>query len=347
MQLNSLGNIKGINPLLWLEEESHPVFLSSRIRIARNIANLPFPHWAKREELERVVKIVYDAWEKHNFPFLFFFPLKELSPSERNLFAELHLISREFARGESEGRALLISPDASLSVLLNEEDHIRISALGKGENFQLAMGRAFQLEEYWAKEIGFARSPRLGFLTASPSNLGTGIRFSTIAHLPALTLLKGRDYIEKELLPNIEVRGLLGEGSKPIGFLYQISTRRTMGIKLEESIKEMEKAIFILEEKEREERKLLLKKTNIGEKIEDAYAQLSSASHLSTYTATQLLSLLRLASAEKIIPIPLQKIDVLIFLIRPTAIQFFSRRKMKVEERDRQRANLLRENLVL
>ncbi|MBC7329671.1 hypothetical protein H5T88_04850 [bacterium] len=343
--MNSLKNIRGINPLLWLEGESDPIFLSSRIRIARNIANLPFPQWAKREELERVVKIVYDAWEKRNFPFLFFFPLQELSPSEKNLFAELHLISREFARGESEGRALLISPDASLSVLLNEEDHIRISALGKGKNLHLAIRRAFQLEEYWAKEIGFAHSPRLGFLTASPSNLGTGIRFSSIAHLPALTLLRGRNYIEN-LLADMEIRGLLGEGSEPMGFLYQISTRRTLGIKLEESLKEIETAISILDEKEREERELLLKRTTIKERIEDAYARLSSASHFSTYTATQLLSILRLASAEDIIPIPMEKIDILLFLIRPTTIQFFFGRKMKVEERDKQRANLLRDNLL-
>ena len=342
-----MENIRGINPLLWLEGESDQVFLSSRVRIARNIANLPFPHWAKREELERVVRVVYEIWKKQNFPFLFFFPLKELSPSEKSLFAELHLISREFARGESDGRALLISPDASLSVLINEEDHIRISALAKGKNPQLAMGRAFQLEEYWAKEIGFAHSPSLGFLTASPSNLGTGLRLSTIAHLPALTLLKGRNYIEKELLPNMEVRGLLGEGSEPIGFLYQISTKKTLGIKLETSVKEIKDAISILEEKERGERKLLLRKTNIVEKIEDAYALLSSTSHFSTYTATQLLSLLRLASAEEIVSIPLQKIDVLLFLVRPTAIQFLLGRKMKVEERDKQRANLLRENLFL
>jgi protein arginine kinase len=345
MQLNPLINIKGINPLLWLEGESDPIFLSSRIRIARNIANLPFPHWAKMEELEKVLKLVYDAWKKRNFPFLFFFPLQELSPSERNLFAELHLISREFARGESEGRALLISPDASLSVLLNEEDHIRISALGKGKNLQLAMRRAFQLEEYWAKEIGFAHSPRLGFLTASPSNLGTGIRFSSIAHLPALTLLKGRDYIEK-LLADMEIRGLLGEGSEPIGFLYQISTRKTLGIKFEKSFKEIEEAVSIIEKEEREEREILFKRTNIEERIENAYARLSSASHLSTYTATQLLSILRLASAERLIPIPMEKIDILLFLIRPTAIQFFSGRKMKVEERDKERANLLRKNIL-
>jgi protein-arginine kinase len=157
--------------------------------------------------------------------------------------------------------------------------------------------------------------------------------------------LKGRDYIEK-LLADMEIRGLLGEGSEPIGFLYQISTRRTLGIKLEESIKEIENGISIIEDREKEERNHLFKRTNIEERIEDAYALISSASHLSTYTATQLLSILRLASAERLIHIPLEKIDILLFLIRPTAIQFFSGRKMKVEERDKQRANLLREIIL-
>ncbi|MGB9877666.1 MAG: hypothetical protein ACPLPS_07855 [bacterium] len=340
-------NIKGVNPLLWLEGESHPIFLSSRIRIARNIAHLPYPHLAKREELEKVVDIVEDVWKNHNFPFLLLFPMMELSPSEKNLFAELHLISREFARRESEARALFISPDASLSVMINEEDHIRISALGRSKNLQLAMERAFQLERNWSEKIEFSHSPRLGFLTASPLNSGTGMRLSTIAHLPALTLLKGRDYIEKELLPEMEIRGLLGEGSEPIGFLFQVSTKKSIGIKKEESVQEMEKAISLLEEKEREERKLLLKKTDMEKKIEDAYALLRSASHLSTYTATQLLSFLRLASAEGILPFPLQKIDILLFLIRPTVLQFLQGEKLKLEERDRRRAVLLRETLGL
>lgn len=268
-----------------------------------------------------------------------------LSPLEKNLFAELHLISREFARAGTEGRALLISPDASLSVMLNEEDHIRISALEKGKELERAMRRAYKLEGSWREDIKFAHSPETGFVTASPSNSGTGLRLSFIAHLPALNLRKGRDFIEKQLLPNMEIRGLLGEGSTPLGFFFQISTRKTLGISELESLEEINSAMRILEEREMEERDSLFKGDAIIEKIEDAYAHLRSTTSLSTYSATQLLSLLRLASARGIIPISLEKIDALLFLIRPTTLQFLKGRKMKIEERDKERARLIRENL--
>lgn len=347
MGLYSLINIRGIAPLLWLEGKSHPIFLSSRTRIARNIQGLAFPHLARVEELSRVVEIVEGVWRENNFPYLLFFPLMLLSPSEKNLLAELHLISREFARAETEGRALLISPDASLSVMLNEEDHIRISALGRGDELEWAMRRAYKLEEIWSGKIDFAYSPSKGFLTTSPSNTGTGLRLSVIAHLPALNLLKGREFIEEQLLPDMEIRGLLGEGSTPLGFFFQISTKKTLGVTAEKSLREMVSTMRIIEERETSERDKLFKREAFIDEIEDAYAQLRSATSLSTYSATQLLSLLRLASARGIIPIPLDIIDLLLFLIRPTAIQFLKGQKMKIEERDKERAKLIKETLKI
>lgn len=345
MECYSLINIKGIAPLLWLEGESHPAFLSYRARIARNLANLPFPHLSVKENLDKVIQAVEEVWEKNNFPYLLFLPLMTLSPSERHLFAELHLISRQFARGETEGRALLISPDASLSVMLNEEDHIRIAALGK--DLQWTMGRAYKLESAWGKELEFAYTSQSGFITASPSNAGTGLRLSVIAHLPGLTLRRKREFIQGQLLPHMEVRGFLGEGSEPLGFFYQISTRKISGISEEESLEEMRDALRILEEREEEEREALFKTSDIVDKIEDVYAYLRSAASLSTYSATQLLSILRLASARGIIAIPLERIDLLLFLIRPTAIQFLKKGKLKIEERDRERARLVQEALKL
>lgn len=293
--------------------------------------------------MSKVVETVEEIWQVNNFPYLLFFPLMTLAPSEKNLFAELHIISREFARAETEGRALLISPDASLSVMLNEEDHIRISALGRGKELEWVMRRAYKLEGIWSKALGFAYDNSVGFLTTSGSNLGTGLRLSVIAHLPGLTLLKGREFIEKLLLPNMEIRGLLGEGSQPLGFFFQISTKKTMGTSEEESLKEMESAMQVLEESESRERDRLFKRNEIMDEIEKAYAILTCSSLVSTYTATKLLSLLRIASTRGILPLPLERIDLLLFLIRPTAIQFLRGRKMKIEERDRERAILLRE----
>lgn len=270
-----------------------------------------------------------------------------LSPSEKNLFAEFHIISRDFARTETEGRALLISPDATLSVMLNEEDHIRISVLGRGEELEWVMRRAYKLEGIWSKAIEFAYDNSVGFLTTSRSNLGTGLRLSVIAHLPGLTLLKGRDFIDDVLLPNMEIRGFLGEGSKPLGFFFQISTKKTRETSEEGSLREMNSAMQILEKREFEARERLFKGSEIMDEIENAYALLTCSPLVSTYTATKLLSLIRIASARGIIPIPLEKIDLLLFLIRPTAIQFLRGRKMKIEERDRERAIILREVLKL
>ncbi|MBC7327570.1 hypothetical protein H5T87_05600 [bacterium] len=341
MSIYNSININGIAPLLWLEGESNPIVLSSRVRIARNIESISFPHWADKENLNKVVQIVEKAWQKENFPFLLFFPLSSLTPSEKNLFAETHLISREFARVENEGRALLISPDSSLSVMLNEEDHIRISALGKGNELERIMKKAYKLEKYWREEMKFAYSPFLGFLTASPNNIGSGLRLSYVVHLPALTLSRGRKFVEGILCPDIEVRGLFGEGSEPLGYFYQIANRRTFRIS-EEILSSMTKVISLLQEKELEERERILRNSNIIEKIEEAYAHLCSSVSLSTYSAIQLLSLIRLASAQRIIPISLEVIDILLFLIRPTVLQFYLGKKLKIRERDRERANLIK-----
>lgn len=330
--------VRGVKPL-WLEGEADPVCLSVRARLARNIRGFPFPHLATEEELDRVRALVSEAWEKGDFPFLFHFPLSFLSPLEKNAFVEMQIISREFAKAPTFGRAFFASPDGTLSIMVNEEDHLRIAVLGK--DLGRCLRRAYALEAEWGKQLPFALVEG-GYLTASPLNLGSGLRLSALLHLPALALRKGREGIGRELFSPLEIRGLLGEGSEAVGFFFQISNES--GYMNKEEIQEsMGKALRRLGERELEEREILFSKSDIVEKISLAYARLLSAESLSTYTATQLIGLIRLGSAMGILDIPLGVLDKLLFLIRPTLLQYREGRKLKIAERDRVRARMVKE----
>src|SRR5471032_1389850 len=206
------------------------IVLMTRIRLARNLAGQPFPGWAKPAQREKILDacrtaVTSTAAMKRGLAV----GVGELGELEKKILVERHLISRELS-GSKQGSGVIISKDQMFSVMINEEDHLRIQMLRSGFQLKKAWAAINEMDSALEESLDFAFSPDLGYLTACPTNLGTGMRASAMMHLPALVISSQMEKIVRAVNKlGMVVRGLFGEGSDASGSIFQISNQTTLG----------------------------------------------------------------------------------------------------------------------
>lgn len=325
------------------------IVLTSRIRLARNLSELPFPGWAKKEQrltaLETLLPVVegLDVMKKG-----FSKELHALDSLQKQVMVERHLISREHA-ARGEGSAAVIERRQSVGIMLNEEDHLRMQSIRPGLDLRAAYETLSAVDDEVADAVQYAFDPELGYLTTCPTNLGTGMRASAMLHLPALVL---SDQIGQVLQAvskiGLAVRGMFGEGSESLGNIFQISNQSTLGESEQSILERLERVISQVSKHERDAREKLLEDDPdmVCDKIGRAYGLLRHAWIIPSKEALNHLSLIRLGADlgffdNEVVPV----CDSLLMEIQPAHLQMHSGGKLSPEERDTIRAKIVRSRL--
>jgi protein arginine kinase len=340
----------------WLDASGpdSDIVLSTRIRLARNLAGLAFPGQAPAAEQDQVIQRTELALQKLSvYAPDRFIARSNLTPLKTSYLVERHLVSPDFAlpaRGSAQHRAVFVGPDETLSVMVNEEDHLRLQILASGFDLSPALAELQSFDAALGAELGYAYSETLGFLTACPTNVGTGMRASVMIHLPGLVLTREIERILRGALQvGLAVRGLFGEGTETKGNLFQISNQVALGKSEEEIVEELAKTTREVIGFERKARDYLLAhlRPEIEDKVFRAEAVLHSARLLNSSEVTNFLGLLRLGVATGLLAKPdLRLINELLILGRPANLQVYYDQELSEAERDARRAELVRARLL-
>lgn len=325
--------------------EQSDIVVSTRIRLARNIKEYPFPNKLNTKSRMELNNVIKEAIESDNKYGLRFMEMRTLARFEAASMAERHIISPEFA-SDLDGRALMLSPEEDISIMLNEEDHIRLQVMKSGFALDEAYQVANELDDMLGAKFNFAFDERIGFLTQCPTNLGTGMRASVMLHLPALTL-SGQIHklINTVSKLGLTFRGAFGEGTTAIGDMYQLSNQITLGISEEFAIKNLKAITLQLCAQERAAREEMLKDLTTEDRIFRAYGLLKWARLLSTKELMENLSFVRLGSVTGKINIPIETVNELMVSMQPATINARAGQKLPTAERDSIRANEVRTKL--
>lgn len=333
--------------MIWYKEaKDSDIIVSTRIRLARNLVKYPFPQTISKEQKSEVCEKVKNAILDSNSILSKEFSLikmKDLTPVQREALAEKHLISREMA--ESTDSSVFLSKDENMSIMLMEEDHIRLQVILGGGQLKKAWELANKVDDVLEENLDYAFSEKFGYLTACPTNTGTGMRASVMMHLPALTLTGNINKIVSQASAlGLTVRGLYGEGSKAYGNLYQISNQITLGISEDEIIEKLLNISSQIEKHEKESEKAIKNNDSICDKLWRSYGTLKFARSISSKEAKALISDVILGENMGIIDIKGKKTKTELMIESEPAL-ITSGNSLPPEERDKKRAELLRENI--
>ena len=337
----------------WLRGEGphHQIVVSSRVRLARNLRQRPFPGWAKKAERTQILEQIKPQVEalpemQDSFSEL----LQDLSALEKQVLVERHLISREHA-AKGIGSAVVMNRKQTLSIMINEEDHLRMQSIRSGLQLKNAFKLVDKVDSTLEARLDIAFDDKLGYLTACPTNVGTGMRASAMLHLPGLVL---SDLINQVIQAvnkiGLAVRGLYGEGTEAMGNLFQISNQTTLGEKEDEIIARLTKVIETIIDKEHDARQVLIQKKldTLSDQIGRAYGVLTYAHAMTSKEALNLLSVMKLGVDLGAFPEDRQlPIDELFIETQPAHLQKTSQQKLNAEERDFLRAQIIRDRLKL
>lgn len=325
------------------------IVMSSRIRLARNLAQFPFLTRADegvRGEIERTLrKHVVDLTLGGQ---LTYFDVNQLEGVDRQFLVERQLISRELA--ESHGsRGVCFTEGENVSLMVNEEDHLRIQVLRSGLDLDGCWNEINRIDDLLEERVTFAFNEQLGFLTACPTNVGTGIRVSVLMHLPALVLTKEIQKVFQALQKiSLAVRGLYGEGSQAMGDFYQISNQITLGKSEEQLIRNLRDVVPSIISYERKVRQALVKESrqSLHDKISRAYGTLKSAQSISSEETMHLLSSVRMGVNLGLIDdLPIPTVNELFIHTQPAHLQKLRRSHLDSADRNVARAAYLRQRL--
>lgn len=337
--------------LKWYETEAadNDIVLSSRIRLARNVVDFPFNSKITPEQRKKLNEQAKAALEKLNLGEnkLIFAQMNELNEIKRYSLVEKHIVSREFINHPEE-RMLVLSADESISIMVNEEDHLRLQVMANGLNLQKAFELCNQIDDVLDETLTYAFDEKLGYLTSCPTNLGTGLRASVMMHLPALE--------KSGLIPRLTgtisklgltIRGTYGEGSNVLGAIYQISNQITLGITEQDAIQNLESVVRQIIQSEKHARENLMKNPH---QLEDivfrSLGTLRYARMLSGNDFFGLVSNLRLGVSEGIIKdVSLKTLNQLMNLTGTASVCELAGKEMSPEERDYFRGQIVREKL--
>ncbi|MED1489384.1 protein arginine kinase [Bacillus smithii] len=337
----------------WMKNEGphSDIVLSSRIRLARNLENHQFPTVFSGDEAMKVVHEVGEALKR--FPGMNENPLElllmnELQPLQKRVLVEKHLISPLLAEGTNYG-AVFLSENEDISIMVNEEDHIRIQCLASGLQLKETLVKANQIDDLIEEKVPYAFDEKIGYLTSCPTNVGTGLRASVMVHLPALVMTQQMN----QIIPAINqlglvVRGIYGEGSQSVGNLFQISNQLTLGKSEEEIVNDLISVVSQIIDQERSAREALVKTNHIQleDRIFRSYGVLANSRIIESKEAAQCLSDVRLGiDLGYINTISKNVLNELLILTQPGFLQQYAGTSLRPEERDVRRATLIREKL--
>lgn len=321
------------------------IVLSTRIRLARNLKEYPFPAKLGIPERIKVNNLVRDALSCEGIPNFKYIEMKTLSQYEAVSLAERHLISPEFA-SSGDGRALLLAPDEAVSIMLCEEDHIRLQVMYAGLALEEAYNYANHIDDIIDSKLHYAFDERIGYLTQCPTNLGTGMRASVMLHLPALTKCGQMQRLVSTVSKlGLAIRGSYGEGTAAKGDLYQLSNQITLGISEKSAIENLKSITLQIAAQERAAREELCKDINYEDKIFRAYGILKQARLLTSDEFMELISYVRLGAVGKLLPVSEKTVNDLLVSMQPATISLSVERPLEAQERDILRAQRVRDAL--
>lgn len=321
------------------------IVMSSRIRLARNLAKYPFPHWANPAQLEGVLSDFERAYKDIDyFNGALYSRMKEFSGIDKQMLLERHLISREHIMNP-EYKSVLISDREIISIMVNEEDHLRIQVLQSGFNIRDTWKLTDKIDDELDKRLDYAYSTDLGYYTCCPTNVGTGMRASCMVHLPCLVMTKQINQLLNAISKlGLTARGFFGEGTEAAGNFFQISNQVTLGHREEEIIDNLERMMRQVIDHENAARKSLLtnQRQLLDDKISRALGTLKSAHLMTSQEALVLLSEVRLGIDLGIIKgIDINMLNELIIQIQPAHLQKLEGKHLSADERDIKRAELI------
>ncbi len=325
------------------------IVMSSRIRLARNLTKKPFPNKARKKELQEILESVEGSIERINyFKGAVTFKINELDNIDKQFLIERHLMSHEHANN-AEGKALIVSKEEVLSVMINEEDHLRIQVMQSGFDLDESWKIMNAIDDALSRELTFAYDYNWGYLTACPTNTGTAMRGSLMLHLPALVMTKQINKVVTAIAKlSFTSRGFYGEGTQATGNFYQISNQVSLGQTEEDVIQNINGLIRqVIEQEEQARQALILQNKNMLEdKIYRSYGILKSAHIISSQETVELLSMVRLGIDLEIVNnVDRKAINDLFIMIQPAHLQKIEGKKLSSLERDAKRASLIRVKL--
>ena len=322
------------------------IVVSSRVRLARNYEDLPFRNKISREQSEDCVQRTLDALRSLPQPYTFL-PLKGMEANEKKALVEEHLISPDLMEHEDTA-AVLIRDDEKISVMMNEEDHLRIQGFTLGENLNDAAECAFSIDDTLQERLSFAFDPQWGYLTACPTNAGTGLRASVMLHLPLLTSQKQMGKVNQIAAKlGLTLRGIYGEGSEAQGNLYQLSNQVTLGRTEKEIIDAVAATAREMAEMERIYRHKAEDKDAVGfeDQLFRSYGLLTNARRMGIKEFMQHWSNLRLGASMGKLPVSLKVCDALLTAAQPAHVQKAAGTALNEKDVDAYRCELVRKAL--
>jgi protein arginine kinase len=325
----------------------HDIVISSRIRLARNLSGLRFPARMDAKDRAHVIDLVGAAFRGNGVRF----DLDSASSIDRAFLVERRLISKELAGGEG-ARAVFFGHSEAVSIMVNEEDHLRIQCIRSGFDLDRAWRAISRVDRALQTQIPMAFHDTLGFLTSCPTNVGTGMRVSVMLHLPALTMKDHIGRVQRAVdSMNLAMRGLYGEGTQPAGDFYQISNQATLGRSETELVATLRQLVPPILRWERGTRDAMLaeERPAVEDRIARAVATLRAAKQITVEETLSHLSMLRLGISTGLIPqeeLTIAQLNELFMLAQPAHLQKRERRSLTPEERDLVRADLIRSRLA-
>ena len=348
MELNDLQTSAGE----WLGDTGpeSDIVISSRIRLARNLGGYPFLSSADQQETGRIERLVREKMVETGLaPDMTYFSLPSLTLLDRLFLVERHLISREHAFGKGP-RGVGLASKETISIMVNEEDHLRIQGLSSGLQLRETWEHVDEADSLLEERLDFAFSSQYGYLTVCPTNCGTGLRASVMLHLPALVMTNQIDKVFKAVSKiSLAVRGLYGEGTQASGDFYQISNQPTLGKTELETIERIEGVIPKIIEYERTVRENLIeqKREVVEDKVWRAFGMLQTARTINSEETMDLLSAVRMGVNLGIIPnVQIGTVNELFIFTQPAHLQKLERAELNSPERDITRATFIRNRLT-
>ncbi|MDF2892118.1 MAG: protein arginine kinase [Clostridia bacterium] len=336
----------------WIKDDgpNNNIVLSSRVRLARNLSNVPFPAMLTKESSSDVIEKIYDEEMRNGvFKEYKFYNMQDTGFVDRYALVERHLISPNLAAQNSIG-AVLISNDEDVSIMLNEEDHIRIQAVLPGLQIKEAWNIASSIDDKIESKVDYAFDDRLGYLTSCPTNVGTGIRASVMIHLPGLNLSSNINKILQAVMQvGLTIRGFYGEGTEFIGNIFQISNQITLGRSEEETVDNLTGITEQILNKEKEARGLLFDNNRImlEDKVWRAWGLMTNARSISGQESMKLLSEIRLGIDMGILKrIPVSVLNKIMVDTNNASLQKSAAKELNTPERDILRAEEIRKLLM-
>ncbi len=335
------------------EGQDADIVISSRVRLARNLAKFPFPHLLNPEKGEKFIQLFNEVWRKispemQGMTLLMF---DQLSNLDRQILVEKHLISPNHAKNNSAYSGVLVNDDGSLAIMINEEDHLRIQCFLPGLQLEESLDRAQQIDDALEGELSLAFDERRGYLTACPTNTGTCMRASVMLHLPAFVVSGQLNFLFQNISQlGMTVRGLYGEGTEVVGNLFQMSNQITLGQTEEDIRSKLTSVTGQIVEQERAMRQRI--QSDMPYPLEDrvgrAYGILTNARVITSNEAMNMLSDLRLGVDLGIIKdIDVFALNQLLVAIRPAHLQKKAGSEMEAFARDIKRAGVIKEKLII